>query len=315
MIKYIFLFLPILSWGQSFAPEPGVLGSTAIHKDSSVFIAWANNAVVTRGPMNLPVPSVGNTTYGIDSDATGEADGTGVVSLGDGGSVVLTFPAPINNGVGPDFAVFENGFTDHYIELAFVEVSSDGVNFYRFESTSEIQTQVQLTNFDTVNCRYVNNFAGKYRARHGTPFDIEELALTSGLDVNAITHVKIIDVVGTLDPTYARYDGQGTIINDPYPTSFDSGGFDLDAVGVIHAAELGLIEQGLSVSIYPNPTTGILFIEGNQEYSIQVFNSEGRLLIDTTIDQKIDLSEFEPGIYYVAIHSKESKFVKRIVKM
>ncbi|MFT6500936.1 MAG: hypothetical protein ACJASQ_001046 [Crocinitomicaceae bacterium] len=315
MIKYFFLFLPILSWGQSFAPEPGVLGSTAIHKDSSVFVTWANNAVVTRGPMNLPVPSVGNATYGIDSDATGQADGTGVVSLGDGGSVVLTFPAPINNGVGPDFAVFENGFTDHYIELAFVEVSSDGTNFYRFESTSEIQTEVQLTNFDTVNCRYVNNFAGKYRARYGTPFDLEELALTPGLNVNAITHVKIIDVVGTLDPAYARYDGQGTITNDPYPTSFDSGGFDLDAVGVIHAAELGLIEEGLSVSIYPNPTTGILFIEGNQEYAIQVFNSEGRLLIDTTIDQKIDLSEFESGIYYVAIHSKESKFVKRIVKM
>ena len=92
MIKYLFILVPILSWGQSFAPEPGVLGSTAIHKDSSVFIAWTSNAVVTRGPMNLTVPSLGNSSYGIDSDITGQADGVGVVSFGDGGSAIVRFP-------------------------------------------------------------------------------------------------------------------------------------------------------------------------------------------------------------------------------
>ena len=62
------------------------------------------------------------------------------VSLGDGGTVVLTFPQPIGDVPGPDFAVFENGFkafdNSFFLELAHVEVSSDGVNFYRFPSSS-----------------------------------------------------------------------------------------------------------------------------------------------------------------------------------
>ena len=34
---------------------------------------------------------------------------------------------------------------------------------------------------------------------------------------------------------YASYDSQGNIINDPFPTPFETGGFDLDAIGVIHS--------------------------------------------------------------------------------
>jgi hypothetical protein len=33
---------------------------------------------------------------------------------------------------------------------------------------------------------------------------------------------------------YASYDSQGHQINDPWPTNFPTGGFDLDAVGVIN---------------------------------------------------------------------------------
>jgi hypothetical protein len=33
---------------------------------------------------------------------------------------------------------------------------------------------------------------------------------------------------------YASCDSQGHQINDPWPTPFPTGGFDLDAVGVIH---------------------------------------------------------------------------------
>ena len=65
--------------------------------------------------------------------ATG--DTLDVVSLGNGGSITLTFAEPIRNGAGFDFAVFENGHVDTFLELAFVEVSSDGAVFVRFDST------------------------------------------------------------------------------------------------------------------------------------------------------------------------------------
>ena len=43
------------------------------------------------------------------------------------------------NGNSWDFCVFENAFNDSFLELGFVEVSSNGNDFYRFPSTSFTQ--------------------------------------------------------------------------------------------------------------------------------------------------------------------------------
>lgn len=56
------------------------------------------------------------------------------------------------------------------------------------------------------------------------------------LDVNAITQVRLIDVVGSINPAYGSTDALGNLINDPWSTPFATGGFDLDAVGVRYAA-------------------------------------------------------------------------------
>jgi hypothetical protein len=74
---------------------------------------------------------------------------------------------------------------------------------------------------------------------YGTSFDLSELTGTVDLNISAITHVRIIDVVGSLDPEYARYDSLGNIINDPWRTPYETGGFDLDAVAVMNIPEPG----------------------------------------------------------------------------
>src|SRR5690554_1645811 len=104
---------------------------------------------------------------GMDSFAIGEAS-VSVVSLGNGGSAVLSFENPIKNGEGPDFAVFENGFVDPendtvaFLELAFVEVSSDGAHFVRFPAISAIQTDTQILNSSFSDARFYHNLAGKH---------------------------------------------------------------------------------------------------------------------------------------------------------
>ena len=109
MIKRISILLlalvPTMLWAQ-FAPEAGVAGTTAMHADSSAFVAWATGCTVDRGPQQIDDPSLGLVSYGVDDDALGKADNM-VVSLGDGGTAVLTFNSPICNRRGPDFAVFE----------------------------------------------------------------------------------------------------------------------------------------------------------------------------------------------------------------
>ena len=306
-ILCVFLFQYFLL-AQSFSPEPEVSGSDAIYKDSSIIINWANEVSITRGPLDVQDPNLGLSNYGAAYDASFIADNN-VVSLGDGGQAIATFTDPISNGEGPDFAIFENGFANHYMELAFVEVSSDGMNFTRFESVSETPTTTQLDNFSFSDCRYIHNLAGKYRVYYGTPFDLEDVSGINGLDINNITHVKIIDVIGSVTTNTGSYDSQGNIINDPYPTPFESGGFDLDAIGVIHSENLELTESIKPYRIFPNPVHNTLNVKGFPKGLKRITNAIGEEIISTT-DNKIDVRILSEGIYFIQQGKSIDKFVK-----
>jgi hypothetical protein len=137
-------------------------------------------------------------------------------------------------------AVFENGFITSlplaYLELAFVEVSTNGTDFVRFPSESLTQTTTQIGGFGVLDTTNIDGLAGKYQAGFGTPFDLSQVAgLSPNVDVSDINFVRVVDVVGSIDPALGSRDSLGNLINDPYPTAFPSGGFDLNGVGVIHA--------------------------------------------------------------------------------
>ena len=230
--------VPVSLWAQ-FAPAQDKPGTTAMHADSSAFVAWAKGCTVERGPMRIDNPENGLASFGEEALALGVPGGTmDVVSLGDGGTATLTFESPICNGTGPDFAVFENGIVSDvtgnaFLELAFVEVSTDGVNFVRFPATSLTPTETQMGGFGEVDPTMINNLAGKYQIGYGTPFDLEELRDSTAIDINNINYVRLVDVVGTIDPQYASRDSKGRIVNDPYPTAFNSSGYDLTGVAVL----------------------------------------------------------------------------------
>lgn len=320
MNKLIVLFLLISSTfaiGQSYAPAPGLFGSTAIAKDSSCFVAWATGVQVTRGSIDISTPTMTFATFGQESYALGtaEGDGTSVVSLGDSGVAVVTFDSPITNNAGPDFAIFENGFTDDYMEFAHVEVSSDGINFVRFLSHSESPVVVQLDNFMFGDCRMVNNLAGKYRQGFGTPFDLEELTGNPLLDVNAITHVKLIDVIGSISAGIGTTDAFGNMINDPFPTPFESCGFDLDAVGVIHQLPLSINEQALSYQLYPNPTTDLIHLEVEINGEVRFYSLEGKLLYQEKVNgnqHTFSLKQLNEASLIIEVQTNESIWRERI---
>jgi hypothetical protein len=220
-----------------FPPSAGLPGSDAVAASDSRFTLWANACDVVRGPQQIDVQGSPLANYGMPANATGPSDATPdqpypIVSLGDGGTATLTFAQPIGDAPGPDIVVFENAFADNFLELAHVEVSSDGVHFFRFPSISLTTPSATLGQGGSVDPTNVRNLAGKYIAGYGTPFDLAELRNVSPLlDIQRITHVRVVDVVGTNDPLYGSFDSVGHIVIDPYPTPFPSGGFDLDAVG------------------------------------------------------------------------------------
>ncbi|MGL5017922.1 MAG: T9SS type A sorting domain-containing protein [Luteolibacter sp.] len=208
----------------------------------SRFVLWATAVELVRGPTDIAYTGEFQTypTFGTEDDAIGPADATSgnngdptpVVSLGDGGTATLTFASPLADIPGPDFAVFENAFSSTFLELAHVEVSSDGVNFFRFPSISLTQTATQIPDFSALDATNLSNLAGKAPGGSGTPFDLAQLRKHHPvLDIHRVTHVRVIDVVGSLSLAHRSLDSLGNPINDPYPTDHQSGGFDLDAVG------------------------------------------------------------------------------------
>jgi hypothetical protein len=215
--------LSILSFSNAalagpYAPAADQPGSTAISRDSPAFKAWAT------GQVNY-LPGAGvSSPFNDPAKALGVAEGTNfdIVSLGDSGQITLTFAKPIANGAGADFAVFENSFSDTFLELAWVEVSNDGTNFVRFANHSLTANPVPFLG-GSIDPTNLDGLAGKYRAGFGTPFDLADLGLSQ------VTHVRLVDVIGN----GTVFDSDNHVIYDPFPTS-GSAGFDLDAVGVIN---------------------------------------------------------------------------------
>lgn len=184
--------------------------------------------------------------------------GSGLVSLGDlsaaqigvlpPGQITLQFSHVFRNGAGWDLAVFENAgtfFTSPFVfgELAYVEVSSNGVDFARFPSTSlnvepgsgSPDTELNVAfgrNFAGINATNVHNLAGIHPLKVGTAFDLDDLlphplAIAGTLDLNHIGYVRLVDIPGN----GAFLDSQGRPVLDAWQTGGGSGGFDLDAVG------------------------------------------------------------------------------------
>ncbi len=320
MRKYLFiypvlLFFTVSAYAQ-FPLEP-------IPADSSAFVGWATQATVERGYRNIAEPDSGLVSAGMPEMVTGAADGQ-IVSLGDGGRATLQFAFPIEDGPGPDFAVFENGFGSgdgFFLELAFVEVSSDGEQFVRFPATSLTDTSEQIDGFGLLRPELVNNLAGKYVAFNGTPFDLAELAGAPGLDIGAVTHVRVADVVGSIDSAYATYDREGRAVNDPWPTPFPSGGFDLDAVGVIHENRMTTsteIAAPDTWQVYPNPIRNgeALEIKGLRLDGWQLFDAAGRLVLEGGgLQGRSTFTLMAPraGMYFFRGFRDDRFFVRRLV--
>ncbi len=235
------LSVSLLAVSQAHAgfPDTGQQNLEVDRSDGSI-IAWASGvAGFDRGPVDYQNPGLGDASFGTDTDPLGSS-GT-PFSLGDGGWITFTFDAPILNGAGADFVVFENAFEFGglvFMELGFVEVSSDGALFSRMPALS--RKAAPTGPFDGSDPADFYNLAGNFVG--GTAFDLEDL-ITAGdpnvvggqVDLTAITHIRVVDGVGDIVGPGATTDCLNRPVSDAYPTAFASGGFDATGVGVIHS--------------------------------------------------------------------------------
>lgn len=264
------LALLFSSWAYAgpFPPAAGLPGSTAVAANDSNIVGWSSSYSEyipgSNVDLQFQTPSMALGEAG-NSDGSNNGFIFDIVSLGDGGSITLTFIDPVGNGVGADFLVFENSFSDTFLELAWVEVSSNGIDFARFDNVS--LTAAAVGPFSNIDSTDILGYAGKYRGGFGTPFDLEELAtsllsnpsLDALVDTNRISHVRIVDISGdgTAFDSLVAPVGPNPIY-DPYPST-GSAGFDLDAVAVMHFSS-DAYEANVPMPLYAFFILGVLLV-------------------------------------------------------
>ncbi|MFV0501473.1 MAG: DUF4465 domain-containing protein [Bacteroidales bacterium] len=260
MKKFYLLLSMVMGANIGFAQFDGEVGSPncqAISKDDSNIISWAIGVEVNRGYQGTSTTILAS--FGKSYMAQGKPDGTSTkaVSLGRQGEAIITFDRPIINGNSYDFAVFENGFNDTYLELAYVEVSSNGIDYFRFPSTSFSSSE------GDVHPTKLNNLAGKYKVGWGTPFDLDSIANHPQLDKMNIRFIKLVDVDGGGD-----LDSHGNIIHE-MSSNGPGTGFDLTGICILNGEKPyrianfeGLLSQANSYEII-NSTNGTLDNDGN----------------------------------------------------
>lgn len=237
------------------------------------FLAWATEVVDYSPAPGLdaiwtdPQKALGPTTGSqIDVVSLGDPDASQIAAGVSPGQITLRLGSPARDGAGPDFAVFENGMPNlatgsFFGELAYVEVSTDGATFARFPSVSLTPSPVgaveEAPHYGCIDPTDVYNLAGKhangYDAVYGyslswaTPFDLADLAglddvVGGAVDLTEINYVRIVDIPGSGDFRDAAPVADAGIYAEDHPiydawVTTGSGGFDLEAVGVLNVPE------------------------------------------------------------------------------
>lgn len=140
-----------------------------------------------------------------------------VLSLGDGGEIVLGFDQAIVDGEGPDFVVFENPFEPSgepasvVAEPAEVSVSEDGVAWTPFPCTARAYPYGTCAGWRPVYATAESPIDPREPDRAGgDAFDL------AAIGVKRARFVRIRDM------------------NTKYPAAAPTAGFDLDGVAVLH---------------------------------------------------------------------------------
>jgi hypothetical protein len=123
--------------------------------------------------------------------------------------------------------------------------------------------------------------------------------------------------VGCIQPAYATHDSNGNIVNDPWPTPFNTCGFDLDAVGVLHFTSSS---QDEPVFLFPNPVINKVTINllSVSWFDLLLQDASGKIVFkmeNVRNNSTIDIGFLSSGIYFATFTMENGiTRVKKIIK-
>jgi surface protein len=115
-------------------------------------------------------------------------------------------------------------------------------------------------------------------------------------------------VFGAAGLTYCGGEDARQRLLDDYGWTINDGGLDCATAGVDD-------ENQLAVSIYPNPTSDRVYIEGNYtQLKVVIYDLLGKQVINKSITNSIDIKHLKNGVYILQLSDGLRVFSQRILK-
>ena len=259
-----------------------------------------------------------------------------VITMTEGSELTLTVPllSQSLNFIWNHGWYHTNEQYDTDDECSFIIYDGDGNELYASDELEDgiFMTYINNCDFGTLICYPVQNLHGEYQWHNA-----EEYGANIAWDRPAITpylhHFQIFRTTGAYkeDELIAEMDYDG---NDSY-SYFDNtyGVVSEDTYYSVRCVYTNGLEQcesefvdvmvnitgigentTLEVMLYPNPTDGLLRIEGQGLMQVTVMNLLGQRLLETTVEHKasVDLGRFGQGVYLVRVETAQGSVVKKV---
>jgi len=276
------------TWGYSYGME--------VYSTDSIPNGWAklevrgflNGAFVDS--VNYYLSDYRSTTPAADQGTLKGWDWINLQSLGSVDS--LTFRVTSTNDFYPSYFAMDNFVT-----------MQDGV------ACSE-NLNLNVSDIDVASAKINWNYSNTFGAADSMEVVINQAATVSGTDiVTTVNNSNFYDATGLNAATaYYAHVRAFCYYSDSF-TTWQHIPFTTAPLSVKNAAQI-------SVQLYPNPTTNLIYIDAQEPLDVMVVDMLGKLVINQKNAKQIDLSNFAAGQYLVKLSTKDGKksITKSVVK-
>lgn len=176
-------------------------------------------------------------------------------------------------------------------------MDTDGTNIYYMNEASIYKTPIASPSITTAPIAV-------------TPITVNSYGTAYGFNV-VNNKIYAADPSGyTATGKIYAYDLQGSLLNTFTVTSLPN------QIIAYNTASLSTAEntRASKLSLYPNPASNKFFVQGLNSGNVQVYDANGRMIINTQYTQNgIDVSTLSKGVYIVKITDKNISFNEKLI--
>jgi len=271
--------------------------------------------------------SAGNLTgFSLTTNSTGHAVFSQGMSNNTNTTVTSANPLPVNvnfslsityDNLSNNMSLFINGFLSDIANATGVPVSN--VSQTVIGASSDGSTVPYPSLGGTVSHVIIQNTAST--ARQVAELSENLLANRNIQDANLVAEYKFNQGVANgnnagLTTLYNEVVGGpvGTLENFALNGTTSNWSFDANALETLETNEFSIVD---TIKIYPNPTTGIFTISIKEDASVKMYDMFGKLIYTNKAnigESKIDISNYQSGMYLLQVETENGSVTKKIIK-